>query len=648
MAWASPFPGWRKPRLLAAPARASRAALTAGAAGARRAAAASRRPTGPARARRAAAPPSSQRSNAYGQRGWKRQPGGGRDGSGTSPGSASGSVPAPSACGTAPISASVYGWSGVAQSSGGRRRLDDPAEVHDRDGVGDVADDREVVRDQQQAELELAGERGEEVRDLRLRRGVERGERLVEHDHGRARRRAPARSRCAAAGRPRTRAGSLRAAAAGRPTWSSSVATRAPTAAQRGRAPSDAQRLADLLADPAPRVERRERVLEHHLQPRELARTRAAGRAAGPRCPSKRIVPAAGATMPTAARASVDLPQPDSPTRPTIWPRSTSRLAPATARTGLEPAALVLDDDVLELERAHCHRAAGRRDRRAAARSPARAAAPARGRILRVGAARDGRRSRAGRAAARAAPPGSATSGVAAASGCGSASRRPRVYGWRGRPSTSVAAARLDDAARVEHGDPVGDRREDAEVVRDEDDREARLAPEPVEQADDPGLDGDVERGRRLVGDEQPRPAGERDGDRDPLAHPARELVREGVQRALRIGDPHLAQQLERVLAASLLPSPRCRRTCSVSCVPIDSIGCRDVIGSWKTIASSRPQIRRSSRARQPEQVAPLEERRGRRRSPPAGAGPSARAPTSSCRCRSRRRCRRPRRSRRA
>ena len=53
--------------------------------------------------------------------------------------------------------------------------------------------------------------------------------------------------------------------------------------------------------------------------------------------PSKRIVPESGATIPTAARASVDFPQPDSPTSPTIWPRSTRTLAPATARTGSSP-----------------------------------------------------------------------------------------------------------------------------------------------------------------------------------------------------------------------------------------------------------------------------------------------------------------------
>src|SRR3954451_16576984 len=48
-----------------------------------------------------------QRSNAYGQRGWKRQPDGGLAGFGTSPGRLSGRTPAPSARGTAAIRASL-------------------------------------------------------------------------------------------------------------------------------------------------------------------------------------------------------------------------------------------------------------------------------------------------------------------------------------------------------------------------------------------------------------------------------------------------------------------------------------------------------------------------------------------------------------
>ena len=44
----------------------------------------------------------------------------------------------------------------------------------------------------------------------------------------------------------------------------------------RGKA-ENRERVADLLADPSPRVERGERVLEDHLQPHRVTRTRAAG-----------------------------------------------------------------------------------------------------------------------------------------------------------------------------------------------------------------------------------------------------------------------------------------------------------------------------------------------------------------------------------
>jgi hypothetical protein len=106
--------------------------------------------------------------------------------------------------------------------------------------------------------------------------------------------------------------------------------------------------------------------------------------------------------------------------------------------------------------------------------------------------------------------------------------------------------ARLDDAARVEDRDGVRDRRQHSEVVRDEDDRELVLPPQPVEQAQDPRLNRHVERRRRLVGDEQLRPARERDGDGDALAHAARELVRVRVARSLGIRDADVLQQLHR------------------------------------------------------------------------------------------------------
>ena len=66
----------------------------------------------------------------------------------------------------------------------------------------------------------------------------------------------------------------------------------------------------------------------------------------------------------------------------------------------------------------------------------------------------------------------------------------------------------------------------DAEVVRDEEHGEVELAAQAQEQVDDLRLDRNVERGDRLVADEEVRLHGERAGDGDALALPAGELVR--------------------------------------------------------------------------------------------------------------------------
>ncbi len=76
------------------------------------------------------------------------------------------------------------------------------------DPVRDVADDVQVVRDEDVGEAEVALQVLEQVEDLRLHRDVERRDGLVADDQLRVQRRARGRRRCAAAGRPRTRAGS--------------------------------------------------------------------------------------------------------------------------------------------------------------------------------------------------------------------------------------------------------------------------------------------------------------------------------------------------------------------------------------------------------------------------------------------------------
>ncbi len=112
-----------------------------------------------------------------------------------------------------------------------------------------------------------------------------------------------------------------------------------------------------------------------------------------------------------------------------------------------------------------------------------------------------------------------------------------------------VEIAALDDQAVVHDQHPVGDLGDDAEVVGDQDRRQAAFAVEPLEQGEDLGLHGDVERRRRLVGDQDLGLERQRHRDHRPLAHPARELVRVVVDALGGVGDADRVEQLDRALA---------------------------------------------------------------------------------------------------
>ena len=103
----------------------------------------------------------------------------------------------------------------------------------------------------------------------------------------------------------------------------------------------------------------------------------------------------------------------------------------------------------------------------------------------------------------------------------------------------------LDDAGGVHHDHVVRRLRDDAEVVRDHDHGGAEIVLDPLEQGEDLRLRRHVERRRRLVGDDQVGVVDERHRDHHALAHAARELVRVVVDPALGAGDPDGLQQLE-------------------------------------------------------------------------------------------------------
>ncbi len=157
-----------------------------------------------------------------------------------------------------------------------RADLDDPAEVHDADPVGDVPDDGQVVRDEQEAQVEFGLQPVQQVDDLGLDRHVERGDRFVRDDDLGVEREA--------AGDP-----DALALTAGELVRIAVDVLRVQTddveqvldllpAAPLGRHLGvDLVGLPDDVADRHPRVQRGVRVLEHHLDVAAYGSQRAAG-----------------------------------------------------------------------------------------------------------------------------------------------------------------------------------------------------------------------------------------------------------------------------------------------------------------------------------------------------------------------------------
>ncbi len=121
----------------------------------------------------------------------------------------------------------------------------------------------------------------------------------------------------------------------------------------------------------------------------------------------------------------------------------------------------------------------------------------------------------------------------------------------------------LDDLAGVHQRHLVRHLRDDAQVVRDQQHRHAALDLKIAQQVEDLLLDRHVERRGRLVGDDQVRLGGQRDGDHHPLLLPAGELERVVVDAPCRLGDADPRQPLDRLAAGG---SARHRR------VPLDHL----------------------------------------------------------------------------
>jgi hypothetical protein len=154
---------------------------------------------------------------------------------------------------------------GLAVERLGRAELAQAPEVHDRDAVGDLLDQREVVGDEQVGEPELRTQALEEVEDLGLDEDVERRDRLVADDERRVEReRAGNGHALGLAARELARAAP--AVDVGIQSDGVEHLAHAPAAFLAATDAVGDERLLDDVGDAPLGVQRAERVLEDHLQ----------------------------------------------------------------------------------------------------------------------------------------------------------------------------------------------------------------------------------------------------------------------------------------------------------------------------------------------------------------------------------------------
>lgn len=87
--------------------------------------------------------------------------------------------------------------------------------------------------------------------------------------------------------------------------------------------------------------------------------------------------------------------------------------------------------------------------------------------------------------------------------------------------------------------------RNNSHVVSDEQNSHSGPLTDPVEQCQDLGLHGDIERGGRFIGDQQIGLVGQRQRDRNTLLLPAGELMRKVIDAALWIRNLHLLEEFD-------------------------------------------------------------------------------------------------------
>ena len=130
------------------------------------------------------------------------------------------------------------------------------------------------------------------------------------------------------------------------------------------------------------------------------------------------------------------------------------------------------------------------------------------------------------------------------------AQQQPRVGVLR-RGEKFGRLGHLDDLACIHQRHAMRHAGDDGEVVRDQQQAHALLFLQGFEQVEDLRLDGHVERGRGLVGDQKVGFGRERHRDHDALLLPARHAKRVVVDAPRRLRNADLAEPLDRLRARS-------------------------------------------------------------------------------------------------
>ena len=126
----------------------------------------------------------------------------------------------------------------------------------------------------------------------------------------------------------------------------------------------------------------------------------------------------------------------------------------------------------------------------------------------------------------------------------------------------SIRGAALAHTPAVHNNDLVTHGRNDAQVMCNHDDRHTHLLLQVLHQLQDLRLNGNVQRGRRLIRNQDIRLTAERHGNHDTLAHASRKLIGILLHTALRLIYTDERQHLDRPLPGLILILVRVKKNC--------------------------------------------------------------------------------------